>query len=60
MSVIIPYCTECAHFLTENCLKEKPRCRAFPEGIPEKWFWYGNPRNATECNNGISFEPDEE
>lgn len=30
----VPICFECAHF--EGMVKSKPRCKAFPEGIPRE------------------------
>ena len=30
----IPVCFECAHF--DGMVKGKPRCKAFPEGIPRE------------------------
>lgn len=57
MSVIIPKCSECKHFLTENS-SDPLYCKAYPNGIPTKLFWHGNHEEGNECNNGYSFEPE--
>ena len=56
MSVIIPDCTSC-----ENLKAQKENgqfcCAAFPNGIPEEYFWGNIPvRKIPECANDIKFE----
>lgn len=59
MSCTIPTCTSCKYFKTKGVYPEPEfvcYCDAFPNGIPDEWFWKGNPEEVDECNNGIKFE----
>lgn len=53
MSVIFPWCDECKNlYSNENMYC----CKAFPEGIPNKYLFKIDVRLLNECNNGIKFE----
>ena len=55
--VVLSDCTECEHF----CDDGNPHtccCKAFPDGIPRKWYFEGRPREVKQCNNGIGFKPE--
>lgn len=54
--VIISDCTDCNNFITDASVDTRNICKAFPKGIPDKWFWEGEPKQVKECNNGIGFE----
>ena len=56
MPVIIPDCTSCKH-LTDKKENGQFCCSAFPEGIPNEYFW-GNVavKNIPECANNIKYE----
>lgn len=48
---------ECEHF----CDDGNPHtccCKAYPDGIPRKWYFEGRPREVKQCNNGIGFKPE--
>ena len=55
--VVLSDCIECEHF----CDDGNPHtccCKAFPDGIPRKWYLEGRPRKVKQCNNGIGFKPE--
>lgn len=55
--VVLSDCIECEHF----CDDGNPHtccCKAFPYGIPRKWYLEGRPREVKQCNNGIGFKPE--
>lgn len=55
MPCIIPICTSCKHFITND--NGVFKCDAFPNGIPDDYFWcVKNIEEILECNNGIKFE----
>lgn len=55
--VVLSDCIECEHFCDDGnpytCC-----CKAFPDGIPRKWYFEGRPREVKQCNNGIGFKPE--
>jgi len=54
-SIDAPMCIKCAHF---QDLIEKPKCNAFPDGIPDEIWEEGfNHRNPFPGDDGILFEP---
>ena len=56
MSVIVPDCTSCKH-LYDNGEIGYFCCEAFPDGIPEDYFWGKvDVRQQDECANKIRFE----
>lgn len=55
--VVLSDCIECEHF----CDDGNPHtccCKAYPDGIPRKWYLEGRPREVKQCNNGIGFKPE--
>ena len=55
--VVLSDCIECEHF----CDDGNPHtccCKAYPDGIPRKWYFEGRPKKVKECNNGIGFKPE--
>ena len=55
--VVLSDCIECEHF----CDDGNPHtccCKAYPDGIPRKWYFEGRPREVKQCNNGIGFKPE--
>lgn len=48
-------CDSCIH-QRENIDGWKCACDAFSEGIPKKILFEVDPRNLSECNNGIGYE----
>lgn len=56
MPVIIPDCTSCKNLYSEK-KDEKFCCAAFPNGIPNDYFWGKiNVRDLVECSNNAKFE----
>lgn len=53
----IPVCFECAHF--EGMVKGKPRCKAFPDGVPRELICSETFRHHSSVSgdHGIRFEP---
>ena len=55
--VVFSDCMECEHFCydgnSHTCC-----CKAYPDGIPRKWYLEGRPREVKQCNNGIGFKPE--
>lgn len=55
MSCVIPACTSCKHFKSNN--DNTYKCDAFPEGIPKEYFWgIVDVEKELECNNSVKFE----
>lgn len=51
----IPVCFECTHF--DGMIEGKPRCKAFPEGIPRDFMKKGAEHNAPyPGDHGIQFK----
>ena len=50
----LPKCMLCDNFIEDGNEKDM-RCRAFPEGIPDRVLWESVDK---DCNNGIKFEGD--
>lgn len=55
--VVFSDCMECEHFCYDEN-SHKCRCKAYPDGIPRKWYLEGRPKEVKECNNGIGFKPE--
>lgn len=55
--VVFSDCMECEHFCYDGN-SHKCCCKAFPDGIPRKWYLEGSPKKVKECNNGIGFKPE--
>lgn len=55
--VVFSDCMECEHFCYDGN-QHKCCCKAFPDGIPRKWYLEGRPRKVNQCNNGIGFKPE--
>lgn len=55
--VVFSDCMECEHFCYDGNT-HKCCCKAYPEGIPRKWYLEGRPREVKQCNNGIGFKPE--
>ncbi len=53
-SIDAPQCVDCSHFLD---LIEKPKCEAYPDGIPDE-IWDGDfdHRKPFAGDDGIMFE----
>ncbi len=55
--VVFSDCMECEHFCydgnSHTCC-----CKAYPDGIPRKWYLEGRPKEVKQCNNGIGFKPE--
>lgn len=61
MSVIIPDCTSCKNFIDKKTANGSFCCLAFPEGIPNEYFWCKiDVRTLSECANGKHFEDEQE
>ncbi len=59
MPMIIPDCTSCKNFLGRE--NNDLCCNAFPNGIPNDFFWGNvNVRTLKECNNNYKFEDSNE
>ncbi len=59
MPVIIPDCTSCKNFIDYNDASGY-RCNAFPEGIPEEYFWGKiDVKEIQTCANGFNFVEEE-
>ena len=55
MPCILPLCPDCINFLRSK--EDSNVCKAFPDGIPDNYFWYGiNAKKSVECKNGFKFE----
>lgn len=57
--VILSKCAECK-YLVPYTPGEPLTCKAYPDGIPDDWFWKGVPESQEECNNGYGFVPDDD
>ena len=55
--VVFSDCMECEHFCYDGN-QHKCCCKAYPDGIPRKWYLEGRPREVKQCNNGIGFKPE--
>lgn len=55
--VVFSDCMECEHFCYDGNT-HKCCCKAYPDGIPRKWYLEGRPREVKQCNNGIGFKPE--
>jgi hypothetical protein len=56
MEGLPPICVDCAHF-DENSA-HPITCRAFPQGIPDEIFTFGNPHlDPFPGDNDLRFEP---
>ena len=55
--VVFSDCMECEHFCYDGN-QHKCCCKAYPDGIPRKWYLEGRPRKVKQCNNGIGFKPE--
>lgn len=55
--VVFSDCMECEHFCYDGN-QHKCCCKAYPDGIPRKWYLEGSPKKVKECNNGIGFKPE--
>lgn len=55
--VVISDCSECKHYNVDKKYL-KGTCSAYPDGIPSGWLFGGNPKETSECNNGVGFEPE--
>jgi hypothetical protein len=56
MEGLPPICVNCEHW-NENSA-HPVTCKAFPQGIPDEIFTYGNPHiEPINGDNGIQFEP---
>lgn len=56
MSVIFSDCMDCKNYIDTS--ENKSKCKAFPEGIPNEWFWNKGRSNRDEvCNGEYKFEP---
>lgn len=38
----------------------RPCCKAYPDGIPESYYFDINPKELKECANGYKWEPRED
>ena len=57
--MIIPDCTSCKNFSGRE--NNYLCCNAFPNGIPNDFFWGNvNVRTLKECNNNYKFEDSNE
>ena len=55
----VPVCFDCAHFQVR--VHGKPRCDAFPDGIPKEMFKRGATHDSPiPGDHGIQFEPRED
>lgn len=55
--VVFSDCMECENFCYDGN-QHKCCCKAYPDGIPRKWYLEGRPRKVKQCNNGIGFKPE--
>lgn len=55
--VVFSDCMECENFCYDGN-QHTCCCKAFPDGIPRKWYLEGRPRKVKQCNNGIGFKPE--
>ena len=54
-------CKMCKNFTVNNDNAFKRKCKAFPNGIPERIYAYMDQwKPHKNCNNGIGFEPKED
>ena len=53
--VVFSDCMECENFCYDGN-QHKCCCKAYPDGIPRKWYLEGRPREVKQCNNGIGFK----
>ena len=54
MTKIVP-CIFCKHFHNTD---GKPLCVAFPNGIPDGYYWNEDVINKPECGNGVKYTPE--
>lgn len=56
MSVIIPRCTSCIHFIGER--GKQCYCIAYPDGIPNDVLWDAKATEKDKCNGKQYYEED--
>lgn len=53
-------CEMCKNFISGGITIDAWRCKAYPDGIPEKKIAFITFDLCINCNNGIGFEPEEQ
>lgn len=50
-------CQMCRNLTSGGLMPETWRCKAFPNGLPERKIMFLTRDTCENCNNGIGFEP---
>lgn len=53
-------CEMCKNFISGGIMPDTWRCKAYPNGIPEKKIAFITHDSCINCNNGIGFEHKDE
>jgi hypothetical protein len=48
----------CKNFISGDVYPHTWKCKAFPNGLPEKKIMFLTHDTCENCNNGIGFEPE--
>lgn len=53
-------CQMCKNFLSGNVMPDTWKCKAFPDGIPQKKIMFISRDDCINCNKGIGFEQEDD